>query len=639
MRRLYFATGLRLFCCTFAPVSRMMNMEKEQKITLARIFVSIIVLGSAYAAGSGNGILQLCLYAAAYIVVGGDIVLNAVRNIFRGEVFDENFLMAVATIGAFATGQYPEAVAVMLFYQIGEMFQDIAVDKSRRSISSLMDIRPDYANLDDGRGGYNAVAPDSVPVGSIIIVKPGEKIPLDGIVVEGESSLDTAALTGESLPRSVAADSQVLSGSLNMAGLLKIRTSGTYGESTVAKILDLVENADTGKARTEKFITRFARYYTPAVVGAAIVLAVLPSLIDGQWLTWLDRALIFLVISCPCALVVSIPLTFFAGIGGASRHGILIKGSNYLEVLSKLDTVVFDKTGTLTKGDFSVSLTCPSAGHDKAEILSLAAAAEAFSDHPVAAALRQACAHAIDRAGVSGVENFAGEGVCANVSGHRVFVGNDKLMKRAGVNADETDCAGTVVHVAADGEYIGYVVISDTVKPQSAVAIAALKREGIGRIVMLTGDRATAAEAVAHDVGIDEFHAGLLPADKVRRVESMMYSAGVHHLAFVGDGINDAPVLKMADVGFAMGAAGSDAAIEAADVVLMDDNPQKVADAVSIARRTMRIVRQNIVFAIGIKLLFLLLAALGVANMWEAVFADVGVTVIAVLNALRAMRR
>ncbi len=614
-------------------------MEKEQKITLARIVISISLLAWAHFT-SGTECLKVALYAAAYLVIGGDIVFNALRNIIHGEIFDENFLMAVATVGAFGTGQYPEAVAVMLFYQIGEMFQDIAVDKSRKSISSLMDIRPDYANLDDGNGGFTKVSPDSVPSGSVIVVKPGEKIPLDGTVVSGTSSLDTAALTGESLPREVGEGCDVLSGSLNMTGLLRIRTSGVYGESTVAKILNLVENADTGKAKTEKFITRFARYYTPAVVGAAVLLAVIPSVFDGQWLTWLDRALIFLVISCPCALVVSIPLTFFAGIGGASRRGILVKGSDYLEALSRLGTVVFDKTGTLTRGDFTVTRTQPAAGYDEAMLLDLAAEAEAYSDHPVAAALRKACGRDIDKSVISDVENFAGEGVCANVAGHRVFAGNDKLMRRAGVNAAVADCPGTVVHVASDENYAGYAVISDTVKPQSAPAIAALRKEGVSRIVMLTGDRAAAADAVANQVGINEVHSGLLPADKVRNVESMLKasSSATGGLAFVGDGINDAPVLKMADVGIAMGAAGSDAAIEAADVVLMDDNPEKVAAAVTISRRTMRIVRQNIVFAIGVKLLFLLLAALGVANMWEAVFADVGVTVIAVLNALRAMR-
>ena len=614
-------------------------MEKEQKITLARIIVSLLMLAGAWLFESDENIVKIIFYAAAYLVIGGDIVFNAVRNVFHGEIFDENFLMAVATIGAFATGQYPEAVAVMLFYQVGEMFQDIAVDRSRKSISSLMDIRPDYANLDDGNGGFTQVAPDAVPAGSIIVVKPGEKIPLDGVVVSGTSSLDTAALTGESLPREVGADSQVLSGSLNMTGLLKIRTSGTYGESTVARILDLVENADTGKAKTEKFITRFAKYYTPAVVGAAVLLAILPSLIDGQWLTWLNRALIFLVISCPCALVVSIPLTFFAGIGGASRRGILIKGSNCLEALSRLGTVVFDKTGTLTKGDFNVTAVVPFNGCESADLLALAASAEVYSDHPVAVALRKACGREIVRANVSATENFAGEGIRANVGGRSVLAGNDKLMLRFGVNAYVTDQPGTIVHVAADGKYLGYIIISDTIKPQSASAVTDLRREGISKIVMLTGDRKAAADAVAVQVGVDEVHAGLLPVDKVQHVESLLSAdLSVKRLAFVGDGINDAPVLKIADVGISMGAAGSDAAIEASDVVLMDDNPHKVAEAVAVARRTMRIVRQNIIFAIGVKLLFLLLAALGIANMWEAVFADVGVTVIAVLNALRAMR-
>ena len=614
-------------------------MEKEQKITLARIIVSLLMLAGAWLFESDENIVKIIFYAAAYLVIGGDIVFNAVRNVFHGEIFDENFLMAVATIGAFATGQYPEAVAVMLFYQVGEMFQDIAVDRSRKSISSLMDIRPDYANLDDGNGGFTQVAPDAVPAGSIIVVKPGEKIPLDGVVVSGTSSLDTAALTGESLPREVGADSQVLSGSLNMTGLLKIRTSGTYGESTVARILDLVENADTGKAKTEKFITRFAKYYTPAVVGAAVLLAILPSLIDGQWLTWLNRALIFLVISCPCALVVSIPLTFFAGIGGASRRGILIKGSNYLEALSRLGTVVFDKTGTLTKGDFNVTSIVPFNGCESADLLELAASAEVYSDHPVAVALRKACGREIVRANVSATENFAGEGIRANVGGRSVLAGNDKLMLRFGVNAYVTDQPGTIVHVAADGKYLGYIIISDTVKPQSASAVTDLRREGVSKIVMLTGDRKAAADAVAGQVGVDEVYAGLLPVDKVQHVESLLSAeSSAKRLAFVGDGINDAPVLKIADVGISMGAAGSDAAIEASDVVLMDDNPHKVAEAVTVARRTMRIVRQNIIFAIGVKLLFLLLAALGIANMWEAVFADVGVTVIAVLSALRAMR-
>lgn len=613
-------------------------MEKEQKITLVRIIISIVMMIAAYLIEVPA--VKTGMFAAAYLVIGGDILYNALSNIIKGKVFDENFLMAVATVGAFAIGEYPEAVAVMLFYQIGEMFQDIAVDKSRKSISSLMDIRPDFANMEGNDNTVSRVSPDKVPAGSIIVIKPGEKIPLDGIVVSGTSSLDTSALTGESLPRDVTVNDNVLSGTLNMTGLLRVRTSGTYGESTVAKILDLVENAETGKAKTEKFITRFARYYTPAVVFAAVLLAALPPLFDGQWLEWLDRALIFLVISCPCALVVSIPLTFFAGIGGASSKGILIKGSNYLEALSRLHTVVFDKTGTLTKGNFTVTEVVPADGHDEAELLDTAALAEIYSDHPVAISLRQACKSVLDKSEVTQVEDFAGEGVRADVDGHTVFAGNDKLMARAGVNAAACDRQGTVVHISSDGSYIGYIVISDSVKPEAAEAVKALRNEGISRIVMLTGDRLESAQAVAKEVGIKEFHCGLLPVDKVNRVESMMREEGTKaRLAFVGDGINDAPVLKLSDVGIAMGAAGSDAAIEAADVVLMDDNPLKVARSVSISRRTMRIVRQNIVFAIGVKLLFLLLAAIGVANMWEAVFADVGVTVLAVLNALRAMRQ
>lgn len=650
-------------------------MENEQKITLARIAVCIALMAAAFIVrleGEGrpeHTLLTVCmfLYAAAYIVIGGDIVYKAVRNILHGEVFDENFLMSVATVGAFAIGEYPEAVAVMLFYQIGETFQDMAIEKSRRSITSLMDIRPDYANMEAADGSLTQVSPDAVPAGSVIIVKPGEKIPIDGVVISGSSSLDTTALTGESLPRDVSGSSAVLSGTLNMTGLLKIRTTGTYRESTVARILDLVENADTGKARTERFITRFARYYTPAVVGAAVLLAVIPPLLDGGWLSWLHRALVFLVISCPCALVVSIPLTFFAGIGGASRKGILIKGSNYLEALSRLRTMVFDKTGTLTKGNFAVTETVPSEGHTAGELLEKAALAEIYSDHPVAVSLRAAYRSMteesvgsksgetdFDKSKVSDTENFAGEGICSVVDGRKVYAGNSKLMNRAGIALPESGNAevhaascsresenkiGTIVHVAEDGQYLGYIIISDSVKPQSADAIAMLKKAGVQKTVMLTGDRLATAEAVAREVGIDEVHAELLPADKVSHVEALMReNAGIGKLAFAGDGINDAPVLKIADVGIAMGGAGSDAAIEAADVVLMDDNPVKVAEAVGISRKTMRIVRQNIVFAIGVKLLFLLLAAIGVASMWEAVFADVGVTVLAVLNALRAMQ-
>ncbi len=612
-------------------------MEKEQKITVVRIAASALLLGASWLPSPSEG-MHIAFCAAAYLVIGADIVFRAVKNLLHGELFDENFLMSVATVGAFAIGEYPEAVAVMLFYQTGELFQDMAVARSRKSISSLMDIRPDYANLEEDGGALRRVAPDAVPAGSVIVVKPGEKIPLDGIVLSGASSLDTAALTGESLPREVTARDTVLSGSLNMTGMLRIRTTGTYGESTVARILDLVEHADTGKARTEKFITRFARYYTPVVVGAALLLAVVPPLLaGGGWLVWLNRALIFLVISCPCALVVSIPLTFFAGIGGASRRGILIKGSNWLETLARVRTVVFDKTGTLTRGNFTVTAVHPEI-ISEAALLEEAALAESYSDHPVAASLRSACTAPLDRSRVADAENLAGEGIRARVDGREVYAGNEKLMHRAGVTPKPCTCKGTIVHLAIDGTYMGHIVISDTVKPESAEAIARLRRAGIEKTVMLTGDRADVAEDVARRLGIDELYAGLLPADKVVRVDALMASEGKAKLAFVGDGINDAPVLKRADVGIAMGAAGSDAAIEAADVVLMDDNPLRIADAVVLSRRTLKIVMQNIVFAIGIKVAMLLLGAFGIANMWEAVFADVGVTVLAVLNSLRAMR-
>ena len=597
------------------------HMNKGQKNTVVRIAASALLLGTAWLPLPSPA-LHIALCAAAYLVIGADILFRAVRNILHGKIFDENFLMSVATVGAFAIGEYPEAVAVMLFYQTGELFQDMAVVRSRKSIAALMDIRPDYANLEDARGELHRVAPDDVPAGSIIVTKPGEKIPLDGVVVAGSSTLDTAALTGESLPKEVTEHDIVLSGSLNMTGLLRIRTTGVYGESTVARILDLVENADTGKAATEKFITRFARYYTPAVVIAALLLAVVPPLLaGGDWLVWLNRALIFLVISCPCALVVSIPLTFFAGIGGASRKGILIKGSNHLETLARVRTVVFDKTSPETA------------------LLETAALAASYSDHPVAASLRRAYARPLDKSRVSDMKNFAGEGIRAKVDGHEVYAGNEKLMHRAGVVPKPCECKGTIIHLATDGSYAGHIVISDTVKPQSSAAIARLKSEGIEKVVMLTGDRPDVADEVARQLGMDELYAGLLPADKVQRVDALTASESKSaRLAFVGDGINDAPVLKRADVGIAMGAAGSDAAIEAADVVLMDDNPLRIAEAVALSRRTMRIVMQNIVFAIGIKAAMLLLGAFGIADMWEAVFADVGVTVLAVLNSLRAMR-
>ncbi|MDO4826747.1 MAG: heavy metal translocating P-type ATPase [Bacteroidia bacterium] len=609
-------------------------MEREHKIMVACIALSAVLLAASFLT---SGTVRLCLCVTAYLAVGYEVIADALRNILHGELFDENFLMTVATFGAFALGEYPEAVAVMLFFQTGELFQDIAVSRSRASITSLMDIRPDFATLERADGSIEEVSPEEVAAGSIILVRPGEKIPLDGTVIEGGGSLDTAALTGESLPREVAEGSEVLSGSLNLTGLLRIRTRGSYGESTVARILDLIENADNGKADAEKFISRFAHYYTPAVVGAAVLLAVIPPLLfAGQWALWLHRALIFLVISCPCALVISIPLSFFAGIGGASRRGILVKGSNFIEALAAVKTVVFDKTGTLTKGSFSVSAVIP-CGVSEEQLLETAALAECWSDHPVAVSLRQAYGKPIDRSRVADVENFAGEGIRARVDGHSVYAGNGRLMQRALVSFDPCGKPGTIVYVAVDGQFRGSVVVSDSVKPTSAAAVKALHDEGVSSIVMLTGDRQDVAEAVGREVGTDEVHAGLLPADKVERVREMKIERG-GALAFVGDGINDAPVLKLSDVGIAMGAIGSDAAIEAADVVLMDDNPLKVAEGISISRRTLRIVRQNIVFAIGVKLLMLALGALGLANMWMAVFADVGVSVIAILNSLRAMR-
>lgn len=610
-------------------------METEHKILISRIVACVAICGLSFLPALPAW-AYIATFALAYAVIGADVVYRAVRNLFHGNFFDEHFLMSIATLGAFAIGEYPEAVAVMLFYQVGELFQDIAVARSRASISSLMDIRPDYANIEED-GELRQVAPDDVPGGSVIIVKPGEKIPLDGVVISGESSVDTSALTGESLPRDVSEGNPVVSGSLNMTGVIHIRTSGDYGESTVARILELVENADTGKAKAEKFMTRFARYYTPAVVAAAVLLAVVPSLVSGgNWTVWLNRALIFLVVSCPCALVVSIPLTFFAGIGGASRRGILIKGSNYLEILARVGTVVFDKTGTLTRGNFSVTAVHPEIISGEM-LVELAALAEIYSDHPVAVSLRSAYGGQLDKERVADVKNFAGEGIFAVVDGREVYAGNDRLMSRAGVEAKQCEKSGTIVHLAVDGVYMGHIVVSDSIKPEAADAVSGLRLSGVKKVVMLTGDRQDVAEEVSGALGMDEVYAGLLPADKVSRMEELR-SAGSQKIAFVGDGINDAPVLKLADVGIAMGAVGSDAAIEAADVVLIDDNPMKVAESIRISRRTLRIVVQNIVFAIGIKLAMLLLGALGIAGMWEAVFADVGVTVLAVLNSLRAMR-
>ena len=610
-------------------------METEHKIMSIRIIASAVLLGSSYIP-SFTVEIHIALCIAAYLLIGADIVYRAVRNLRYGRIFDENFLMTIATVGAFIIGEYPEAVAVMMFYQIGELFSDIAVARSKASISALIDIRPDYANIETD-GILCKVSPEDVPAGSIIVIKPGEKVPLDGTILSGNSTLDTAALTGESLPREVSKGDAIISGSMNLTGLLRIRTSGTYGESTVAKILDLVQNADTGKAQSEKFITRFARYYTPIVVAVAALLALVPPMIiGGEWILWLNRALIFLVISCPCALVVSIPLTFFAGIGGASRKGILVKGSNYLEMLARIRMVALDKTGTLTRGDFSVTAVHPEMLSEQ-ELIELAALTESYSDHPVSASLRNACAKPLDKARVSNVENIAGEGISATVDNRMVYAGNEKLMQRAGVTSKPCEKSGTIVHIAVDGVYMGHIVVSDSIKPQSADAIARMKAGGVKKTVMLTGDHRCVAAEVAQIVNIDEFHAELLPTDKVKIVEELRKEHPEYTIAFIGDGINDAPVLKLADVGIAMGLAGSDAAMEASDVILMNDNLMAVADGMSVARNTLKIVMQNIFFAIGVKFIMLLLGALGVANMWEAVFADVGVTVLAILNAMRAM--
>ena len=612
-------------------------MSKKQKKTLVRIILSAVLLVAAALIPVG-GIVKLVLFLIPYAVIGWDVLWKAIRNIAHGQVFDENFLMAIATVGAFALGEYPEGVAVMLFYQVGELFQSYAVGRSRQSIAALMDIRPDYANIEQD-GKLVQVDPEDVAVGDTIVIKAGEKIPLDGVVLEGSSAVDTAALTGESLPRDVNPGDDVVSGCINQSGLLKVRVTKVFGESTVAKILDLVENSSSKKARAENFITRFARYYTPVVVIGAVLLAVLPPLLfGGDWSDWLQRALIFLVISCPCALVISVPLSFFGGIGGASKQGILVKGSNYLEALAKTETVVFDKTGTLTKGTFQVTAVHPDR-ISKGELLELAAMAESYSEHPISRSLREAYQKPVDASRVTDVEEISGHGVRAKVDGHDVYAGNGKWMDRIGASWRNCHRTGTVVHVAVDGEYAGHIVISDAVKPDAAAAIEALKREGVKKTVMLTGDVKAVGEAVAREIGIDEVHAELLPGDKVDQVERLLKNtSGKGKLAFVGDGINDAPVLSRADIGIAMGGLGSDAAIEAADIVLMDDKPSKLAVAVRISRKTLRIVRQNIVFALGIKLLFLALGAFGMANMWEAVFADVGVSVLAILNASRALR-
>lgn len=583
--------------------------------------------------------VYLVLYLIPYLIIGWDVLWRAVRNIAHGQVFDENFLMALATVGALAIGEYPEAVFVMLFYQVGELFQSYAVDQSRKSITALMDIRPDYANMEGPDGQLEQVDPEDVAVGDTIVIKAGERIPLDGVVLEGSSTVDTAALTGESLPRRVESGDDVISGCVNLSGLLKVRVTKAFEESTVAKILDLVENSASKKAKAENFITKFARYYTPIVVLAAVALAFLPPLLTSiQWVDSIQRALNFLVVSCPCALVISVPLSFFGGIGGASKDGILVKGGNYLEVLARTEIVVFDKTGTLTRGVFNVTAIHPD--HcDQGQLLELAALAECWSDHPISRSLKEAYGREIDSSRVSSVEEVAGRGVKAVVDGHTICAGNDKLMEDIGVSWHPCHRVGTTVHVASDGVYLGHIVISDEVKPDAKEAVAALKAAGVRKTVMLTGDAQAVGEDVAKQLGLDEVHTQLLPADKVERVEELLKEVSPKGaLAFVGDGINDAPVLSRADIGIAMGGLGSDAAIEAADIVLMDDKPSKIAHAIRIARRTLSIVRQNIVFALAVKLLVLVLSAVGLVSMWAAVFADVGVSVIAILNAMRALK-
>ena len=631
-------------------------MNKKQKRWRNRIVLALVIFAAVFAVDASGLLTQLfgtpgdvyasfVLFLVPYLIAGYDVLAKAARNIVRGQAFDECFLMTLATVGAFAMVFFPdtdphmaEGAAVMLFYQVGELFQSYAVGKSRKSISALMDIAPDYANVErDGK--LVQVDPAEVPVGSVIVVKPGERVPIDGFVVEGSSQLDTAALTGESVPRHVEAGEGVISGCVNMTGLLRVETTKPFGESTVSRILELVENASEKKARTENFITRFARWYTPVVTIAALLLAVVPPLLGmGAWSDWILRGLTFLVVSCPCALVISVPLSFFGGIGGASRVGILVKGSNYLEQLSHVDTVVFDKTGTLTSGTFDVVAVRPEEGVDPDFLLSSAAHAEAFSDHPIAASVRRAYSGEVDEARVGDAREESGHGVSARVDGRAVLVGNDKLMAEHGLRWKDCELVGTVLHVAVDGEYAGCIVIADVVKEDAEQAVCDLHAAGVQRRVMLTGDRRDVAEAVGERLGLDEVRAQLLPEDKVNEVERLLAQERAGgRLAFVGDGINDAPVLTRADVGIAMGAMGSDAAIEAADVVLMDDKPSNIAKAIRIARKTMRIVWQNIVFALGVKVAILVLAAVGLANMWLAVFGDVGVAVIAILNAMRAM--
>lgn len=622
-------------------------MTKKQKKVLIRIIVSAVLLAAIMITTKLveiNKWIQLVLYLVPYLIIGYDILKKAVKGIFKGQIFDENFLMAVATVGAVALGEFSEGAAVMLFYQIGELFQSVAVGKSRKNITSLMDIRPDYANV-ELNGKLEKIDPDDVEIGTEIVVNPGEKVPIDGIIISGDSTLNTSALTGESVPRSVKVGDEIISGCINLTGVLKIKTTKEFGDSTVSKILDLVENSSMKKSKSENFITKFARYYTPAVCGGALLLAILPPIIrlisgtGAMWGEWITRALTFLVISCPCALVISIPLSFFAGIGCASANGVLVKGSNYLEALSDTQYVVFDKTGTLTKGVFEVTGIYPANNFDKDALIRLAAFAESASSHPISVSLKKNYGKEINIDEVSDIQEIAGHGVSALVDGKRVFAGNIKLMKKENIAVECEHDEGTVVYISCNGEYAGCIVISDVVKENSKKAISSLKKSGINKTVMLTGDSKETAKRVAENLGLDEYHAELLPSDKVEWVEKLLsQKSAKKKLAFVGDGINDAPVLSRADIGIAMGALGSDAAIEAADIVLMDDDPSKIALARKISIHTLKIVKENIVFALAIKAICLVLGALGIANMWVAIFADVGVMILAVLNAIRALK-
>lgn len=620
-------------------------MSSKQKKTLTRIIVSFVIFVPLFVLEHlgvfdklPNEWILGGIYLVPYIIIGYDIIIKAARNISHGQVFDENFLMMIATFGAFGVKEFEEAVAVMLFYQVGELFQGYAVGKSRQSISEMMDICPEYANIEEN-GELKQVDPDDVEIGSIIVIKPGEKVPLDGVIIEGNSMLDTAALTGESVPRSAKAGDEIVSGCVNGSGTLKVKTAKAFEDSTVAKILELVENASSKKARVENFITRFAKYYTPVVTIAAVIIAIIPSIITGNWGDWITRACIFLVISCPCALVISVPLGFFSGIGSASRIGVLVKGSNFLEAVAEVTTIVMDKTGTLTKGEFKVSEIVAS-GISEERLLEIAAYGESFSTHPIAASIKEAYDNKIDTDRIKDVKEISGHGVELLLDGKETLVGNGKLLKSHNIAYEEHKSGGTVVYVAYDNTFVGAIVISDTIKDGAKEAVADMKKVGVKNVVMLTGDRQKAAEEVAKELGIDTVYSELLPSDKVQKVEELLASkTGKEKVAFVGDGINDAPVLTRADVGIAMGSMGSDAAIEAADIVLMDDDVRKIASTVKIARKTLGVVKQNIVFALGVKFIVLILGALGIANMWEAVFADVGVSVIAILNSMRVLKK